>query len=144
MEGLYLAPSRPLFKKWKKFKTGILERFEPKEGAMLAKIKMDNLRYKGDVSDYIDKIRSLNYRVEMTGVVLRSLIPKAISPEVRIQILYAPSTNNDDDWMDLFVRICQTLELSKRQEKLFKVKQVTSKKASKTTRTWEDPEKGKK
>ena len=111
---------------------------------MLAKIEKDNLRYKRDSSDYIDKIRSLNYRVEMKGVALRTLIQTAIPPEVCIQLLYAPSTNNDDNWMDLVVRIRQTLELSKRQEKLFEVKQVTSKKGTKTTKNWEDPEKGKK
>ena len=122
----------------------ILERFKPKEGAMLAKIEMDNLRYKGDSSDYIDKIRSLNYRVEMKEVALCALIQTAIPAEVRIQLHYVPSTNNDDDWMDLVVQICQTLELSKRQEKLFDVKQVTSKKGTKTTKNWEDPEKGKK
>ena len=119
MEGLDGSPLRPLFKKWNKFKTEILERFEPKEGAMLAKIEMDKLQYKGDISDYIDKIRSLNYRVEMKGVALRTLIQTAIPPEVRIQVLHAPSTNNDDDWMDLVVRICQTLELSKRQDFFF-------------------------
>ena len=111
---------------------------------MLAKIEMDILRYKGDISDYIDKIRSLNYRVEMKRVALRALIQTTIPPEVRIHLLYAPSTNNDDDWMDLVVRICQTLELSKRQEKLFEVKQVTTKKGTKTTKNWEDPEKGRK
>ena len=144
VEGLDGSPLRPLFKKWNKFKTEILERFEPKEGAMLAKIEMDKLQYKGDISHYIDKIRSLNYRVEMKVVALRTLIQTAIPPEVRIQLLYAPSTNNDDDWMDLVVRICQTLEMSKRQEKLFEVKQVTSKKGTKTKKNWEDPEKGKK
>ena len=144
MEGLDGSPLRPLFKKWNKFKTERLECFELKEGAMLAKIEMDKLQYKRDISDYTNKIRSLNYQVEMKGVALRALIQTAIPPEVHVQLLYAPSTNNVDDWMDLVVRICQTLELSKRQEKLFEVKQVTSKKGTKTTKNWEDPEKGKK
>ena len=103
MEGLDGSPLRPLFKKWGKFKTEIQERFEPKEGAMLAKIEMDNLKYKGDISSYIDKIQSLNFRVEMKGVALRALIQTAIPPEARIQLLYAPPTNNDDDWMELVV-----------------------------------------
>ena len=42
--------------------------------------------------------------------------------------------------MELVVRVCYTLELAKRQEKLFEVKQVTSKKGSKTTKAWKDPE----
>ena len=46
--------------------------------------------------------------------------------------------------MELVVRVCQTLELAKRQERLFEVKQVTSKKGSKTTKTWKDPESDKK
>src|SRR5437588_1459038 len=46
--------------------------------------------------------------------------------------------------MELVQRIGQTLELAKRQEKLFEVKQVTSKKATKTTKTWEDSSSGKK
>src|SRR5437588_12486940 len=40
--------------------------------------------------------------------------------------------------MELVQRIGQTLELAKRQEKLFEVKQVTSKKRTKTTKIWED------
>src|SRR5947209_8037014 len=46
--------------------------------------------------------------------------------------------------MELVQRISQTLELAKRQEKLFEVKQVTSKKTTKTTKTWEDSSSGKK
>ena len=96
MEGLDGSPLRPLFKRRRKFTTEILERFERKEGAMLAKIEMDNLKYKGDISSYIDKIQSLNYRVEKKGVALRALIQTAIPPEACVQLLYAPSTNNDD------------------------------------------------
>src|SRR5437588_6419899 len=44
--------------------------------------------------------------------------------------------------MELVQRIGQTLELAKRQKKLFEVKQVTSKKTTKTTKTWEDSSSG--
>src|SRR5437588_12811522 len=40
--------------------------------------------------------------------------------------------------MELVQRIGQTLKLAKRQEKLFEVKRFTSKKTTKTTKTWED------
>ena len=140
MKGLDGSPLSPFFKKWGKFNTEIQERFERKEGAMLAKIEMDNLKYKGDISSYIDKIQSLNFTVEMKGVALRALIQTVIPLEVRNQLLYEPPTYNDDDWMELVVRVCQTLELAKRQERLFEVKQVTSKKGFKTTKAWKDPE----
>src|SRR5436853_6247823 len=105
---------------------------------MLAKQEMDSLCYKNDILDYLEKIRSLNYRVKMTGVSLRSLIGAAVPAEVRNQPFFAPTYNDDDDWMELVQRIGQTLELAKRQEKLFELKQVTSKKTTKTTKTWED------
>src|SRR5437016_9699557 len=105
---------------------------------------MDSLRYKNEISDYLEKIRSLNYRVKMTGVSLRSLILAAVPPEVRNQLIFAPTYNDDDDWMELVQRIGKNLELAKRQEKIFKVKQVTSKKTTKTTKTWEDLSSGKK
>src|SRR5437588_10063649 len=144
MEGIDGYQLKPLFARWAKFKAEIIERFEPKEGAMLAKQEMDSLRYKNDISDYLEKIRSLNYRVKMTGVSLRSLILAAVPAEVRNQLIFAPTYNDDDDWMELVQRIGQTLELAKRQEKLFEVKQVTSKKTTKTTKTWEDSSSGKK
>src|SRR5437660_11440757 len=75
----------------------------------------------------------------MTGVSLRSLILAAVPAEVRNQLIFAPTYNDDDDWMELVQRIGQTLKLAKRQEKLFEVKQVTSKKITKTTKTCEDP-----
>src|SRR5436853_1814493 len=131
MEGIDGYPLKPLFARWAKFKAEIIERFEPKEGAMLAKQEMDSLRYKNDISDYLEKIRSLNYWVKMTGVSLRSLILAAVPAEVRNQLLFAPTYNTDDDWMELVQRIGQTLELAKRQKKPFEVKQVTSKKQRK-------------
>src|SRR5437588_8989056 len=144
MEGIDGYPLKPLFARWAKFKAEIIEGFEPKEGAMLAKQEMDSLRYKNDISDYLEKIRSLNYRVKMTGVSLRSLILAAVPAEVRNQLTFAPTYNDDDDGMELVLRIGQTLELAKRQEKLFEVKQVTSKKTTKTTKTWKDSSSGKK
>src|SRR5437588_3151709 len=80
----------------------------------------------------------------MTGVTLPSLILAAVPVEVRNQLIFAPTYNDDDDWMELVQRICQTLELAKREEKLFEVKQVTSKKTTRTTKTWEDLSSGKK
>src|SRR5947209_19717903 len=80
---------------------------------------MDSLRYKNDISDYLEKIRSLNYRVKMMGVSLRFLILAVVPAEVRNQLIFAPTYNDDDDWMELIQRIGQTLELAKRQEKLF-------------------------
>src|SRR5437660_6320377 len=144
MEGIDGYPLKPLFARWAKFKAEIIERFEPKEGAMLAKQEMDSLRYKNDISVYLEKIRSLNYRVKMTGVSLHSLISAAVPAEVRNQLIFAPTYNDDDDWMELVQRIGETLELAKRQEKLFEVKQITSKKTTKTTKTCEDSSSGKK
>ena len=60
-----------------------MERFEPQEGAILAKQEMDNLKYKDDISTYIEKIRSLNHSVGMSGVTLRSTIQTAIPQEIR-------------------------------------------------------------
>ena len=56
MEGIDGYPLKPLFARWAKFKVEIIERFEPKEGAMLAKQEMDSLHYKNDISDYLEKI----------------------------------------------------------------------------------------
>src|SRR5437588_8781907 len=144
MEGIDGYPRKPLFARWAKFKVEIIERFEPKEGSMLAKQEMDSLCYNNDISDYLEKVRSLNYRVKMTAVSLRSLILAAVPAEVRNPLIFAPTYNDNDDWMELVQRIGQTLELAKRQEKLFEVKQVTSKKTTKTTKTWEDSSSGKK
>ena len=58
--------------------------------------------------------------------------------------MFTRTINNDDEWVELTQQIGQTLELAKRQEKLFKVKQTTTKKSTKTTKTWEDPSSGKK
>src|SRR5205085_8871119 len=80
----------------------------------------------------------------MMGVSLRSLILAAVPAEVRNQLIFAPTYNDDDDWMELVQRIGQTFELAKRQEKLVEIKQVTSKKTTKTTKTWEDSSSGKK
>src|SRR5437588_6458574 len=80
----------------------------------------------------------------MTGVSLRSLILAAVPAEVRNQLIFAPTYNEDDDSMELVQRIGQTLERTKRQEKLFEGKQVSSKKTTKTTKTWEDSSSGKK
>ena len=95
MEGIDGYPLKPLFNRWAKFKAEIIERFEPKEGAMLAKQEMDSLKHKGDISEYLKKIRSLNYRVRMTGVTLRSLILAAVPSEVRTQLVFAPTINDD-------------------------------------------------
>src|SRR5205085_3195657 len=123
MEGIDGYPLKSLFTRWAKFKAEIIERFEPKQGAILAKQEMDSLRYKNDISDYLEKIRSLNYRVKMTGVSLRSLILAAVPAEIRNQLIFAPTYNDDDDWMELVQRVGQTLELAKRQEKLLEVKE---------------------
>jgi hypothetical protein len=144
MDGVDGYPLKPLFSRWAKFKSEMIERFEPKEGAMLAKQEMDRLRYNNDISEYLEKIRSLNYRVQMSGVTLRSLILAAVPAEVRTQLIFAPEQNDDDDWMETVQRIGQTLELAKRQERLFTTRQVTSQKASKTTKTWEDQSSGRK
>src|SRR5437660_36004 len=111
---------------------------------MLAKQEMDNLRYKNNISDYLEKIRSLNYHVKMMGISLRSLILAAVPAEVRNQLIFTATYNDDDNWMELVQRIGQTLELAKQQEKLFEVKQVTSKKTTKTTKTWKYSSSGKK
>src|SRR5205807_9804598 len=79
-------PLKLLFARWAKFKAVIIERFESKKGAMLAKQEIDSLRYKNDISVYLKKIRSLNYRVKMMGVSLRYLILAAVPAEVRNQL----------------------------------------------------------
>src|SRR5437588_4560104 len=89
MKGIDRYPLKPLFARWAKFKVEIIERFESKERAMLAKQEMDSLRYKSNISDYLEKIRSLNYRVKMTGVSLRSLILAAVPAEVMNQLIFA-------------------------------------------------------
>ena len=58
MEGIDGYPLKSLFGKLAKFKVEIIERFEPKEEAMLAKQEMESLRYKNDISDYVENIRS--------------------------------------------------------------------------------------
>src|SRR5437588_3006768 len=113
MEGIDGYPLKPLFARWTKFKVEIIEWCEPKQGAMLAKQEMDSLCYKNSIMDYLEKIRSLNYRVKMTGVSLPSLILAEVPAEVRNQPIFAPTYNGDDDWMDLVQRIGQTLQLAK-------------------------------
>ena len=120
MEGIDGYNLNPLYKYWKKFKGEIIERFEPKEGALLAKQEMDALRYKDDIAAYIDKIRTLNHRVGMSGITLRATIQAAIPQEIRLQLLYMPTTEDDDHWMKSVIEIGQTLEYGKQLEKLIK------------------------
>ena len=110
----------PLFDEWNKFRTEILERFEPKEGALIAKQEMDALRYTDDIAAYIDKIRTLNHRVGMKDIILRSMVLAVVTPQVRFQILQYPETNNDDLWLNQIIAIGRTIELRKRQDKLLK------------------------
>ena len=135
MDGTDGYPLIIMNREWIKFKTEILKRFEPEEGALIAKQEMDNLRYDGDIASYIDKIRSLNYRVKMSGVTLRSTINSAISEEIRIQSLYQPQTDNDDEWMRIIIAIGQTVELGKRQEKLIKQERGGTRRESRTSNT---------
>ena len=120
MEGIDGYNLNPLYKHWRKFRSEIIERFEPKEGALLAKQEMDALKYKEDIAAYIDKIRTLNHRVGMSGTTLRATIQAAIPQEIRLQLLYLPTTEDDEHWMKSVVEIGQTLEYGKQLEKLIK------------------------
>ena len=120
MEGIDGYNLNPLYKHWRKFRSEIIERFEPKEGALLAKQEMDALKYKEDIAAYIDKIRTLNHRVGMSGITLRATIQAAIPQEIRLQLLYLPTTEDDEHWMKSVVEIGQTLEYGKQLEKLIK------------------------
>ena len=120
MEGIDGYNLNPLYKQWRKFKSKIIERFEPKEGALLAKQEMDTLKYKEDIAAYIDKIHTLNHRVGISGITLRATIQAAIPQEIRLQLLYLPTTEDDKHWMKSVVEIGQTLEYGKQLEKLIK------------------------
>ena len=81
---------------------------------------MDALKYKEDIAAYIDKIRTLNHRVGMSGITLRATIQAAIPQEIRLQLLYLPTKEDDEHWMKSVVEIGQTLEYGKQLEKLIK------------------------
>ena len=120
MEGIDGYNLNPLYKHWRKFRSEIIKRFEPKEGALLAKQEMDALKYKEDIAAYIDKTRTLNDRVGMSVITLRATSQAAIPQEIRLQLLYLPTTEDDEHWMKSVVEIGQTLEYGKQLEKLTK------------------------
>src|SRR5437660_1338968 len=113
MEGLDGHQLLQLNHQWTKFRSEIMKGFKPQEGAILAKQEMDNVKYKDDISKYIEKMRSLNHRVGMSGVTLHSTIQMATPQEICYQLLYSPKTNNNDDWMSMVVEIGRMLELGK-------------------------------
>ena len=92
MEGIGGYNLNPLYKHWRMFKGEIIECFKPKEGALLAKQEMDALKYRDDIAAYIDKIRTLNHRVGMSGITLTATIQAAIPQEIRLQLLYLSTT----------------------------------------------------
>ena len=111
---------KPLYKHWRNIKSEIIERFETKEGALLAKQEMDALKYKENISSYIDKTRTLNHQVAIGGITLKATIQAATPQEIRLQLLYLPTTEDDEPWMKSVVEIGQTLEYGKHLERLIK------------------------
>ena len=120
MEGHEGYERVPHLGRWSKFKAELLARFEPKEGALIAKQEMDSLKYDGDIASYIDQIRRLNHRVRMQGITLRSTVLAAVPPQIRLQHLHYPETNNDNTWLDQIIAIGRTVELGKRQDALLR------------------------
>ena len=74
---------------------------------------------------FLQKRRYRKGRVETTlgpyrSVTLRATIQAAIPQEIRLQLLYLPTTEDDEHWMESVVEIRQTLEYVKQLEKLIK------------------------
>jgi hypothetical protein len=81
---------------------------------------MDAEKYSGDIEDYIVKIKRLNNLVGMSGVTLRTTIERQLPKDVRRRISLIPSTDLDDEWIQMVVKAGKIEESFLAEERLLR------------------------
>jgi hypothetical protein len=85
-----------------------------------AKNQMDTEKYSGDIEDYIVKIKALNNRVGMSGVTLRTTIKRQLPKDLSRRIFLMPSTDLDDEWIQMVVKVGKIEESFLSEERLLR------------------------
>jgi hypothetical protein len=81
---------------------------------------MDAEKYSRDIEDYIVKMKRLNNLVEMSGMTLKTTIKRQLTKDLRRSISLPPSTNIDDEWIQIVVKASKMEEFFLAKEKLLK------------------------
>jgi hypothetical protein len=68
-----------------------------------AKNQMDAEKYLGDIEDYIVKMKRLNNLLRMSGGTLRTTIKRQLLNDPRKRMPLMPSTDLDDEWIQMVV-----------------------------------------
>jgi hypothetical protein len=102
---------------WKAYSSAIQERFIDEEDLENDEEKMRELKYEGDIKDFITRLDVLNGRVGMHGVTFRSLVKRALPTEITRMIFSRAGGIPKDDtaFMAVVKEAGYTVERMKRE-----------------------------
>jgi hypothetical protein len=88
---------------WKSYCEAMEERFRDKFEPEDSYDKMWEEKYAGNIQTYVDKIRTMNLRVHVSGLVLKKAVKKGLPKEIRQRLSAFKQSPIDEVWLDQVV-----------------------------------------
>jgi hypothetical protein len=110
----------PVHLYWATFVSAIKNQFLSSLEEQEAKNQMDVEKYSGDNEDYIVKMKRLNNLVGISGVILRTTIERQFSKDLLRKISRMPSTDLDNEWIQMVIKVSKMEESFLAEETLLR------------------------
>ena len=105
--------------------------YEPDENLR----KMEELKYSGDISDYLTQMRTLNIRLRLAGTVWKRMIKKGLGKELFARFTLMDLPDDDDDFERRLEAVGKGMEEGNREAKALGLQAIA------ITRDGKDPRK---
>jgi hypothetical protein len=118
----------------RELKTRFTDTYEPDDNLR----KMEELKYSGDISDYLTQMRTLNIRLRLMGTVWKRMVKKGLGKELFARFSLMEQPDDDDDFERRLEAVGKGMEEGNREAKALGLQAIAITRDGKDSRKEKD------
>ena len=104
------------YDRWEIFKEQVIRRFGPTHEDVKALRELYQLKYKGDIDEFLQQIESKNNGAKVTGIALRKIVEDEVKEEAIRRISIQQEYIDDREWLEALRKRLRTSKISREEE----------------------------
>ena len=106
------------YDQWKIFKDQVIRRFGPTNKDVKALRELYQIKYKGDIYEFLQKIESKNNRAKVTGIAFRKIVENEVPEEAIRHMSMQEEYIDDREWLEALRKAVKDEEDFQQRRKL--------------------------
>ena len=107
-----------MYDQWEIFKEQVIRRFGSTHEDVKALRELYQLKYKGDIDEFLQQIESKNYRAKVTGIALRKIVEDQVLEEAIRRMSMQQEYIDDREWLEALRKAVKDEEDLRERRKL--------------------------